>query len=267
MGMFTVLAPDGIDVRAIDEGVGRTILIVHGGMGDSSAWRKVAPLLTRRFRVVRLHRRQYRVDLTPATPVTMAQEVQDVLAVVAKIDEPVLLVGHSSGAVLALEAVLAKPDAFAGLVAYEPPTVIDEPLGGAALVRARAAQNAGKPGTAFRIFLRDIVGESRWLTWIAPLATSAVPTLRARMPRQLDDNDAIDALGIRLDAYATIQTRTVLLGGTRSPAHLGTRLDALLSTLPNARKVLLAGQGHTANDSAPGQVARVIAALAAEVFG
>jgi pimeloyl-ACP methyl ester carboxylesterase len=265
--MFTVVAADGTEVRAIDEGVGRTILIVHGGMGDSSAWQKVAPLLTPRFRVVRLHRRQYRIDLTPATPVTMAQEVQDVLAVVATIDEPVLLVGHSSGAVLALEAVHAKPEAFAGLVAYEPPTVIDAPLGGAALVRARAAQNAGRPGKAFRIFLRDIVGESRWLTSIAPLVVSAVPALRARVPRQLDDNDAIDALGVRLAAYATIRTPTVLLGGTRSPAHLGTRLDALLGELPNARKVLLAGQGHTANDSAPSRVATVIEEFAAEVFG
>jgi pimeloyl-ACP methyl ester carboxylesterase len=265
--MFTVSAADGTEVRAIDEGVGRTILIVHGGMGDSSAWQKVAPLLTPRFRVVRLHRRQYRIDLTPATPVTMAQEVQHVLAVVAKIGEPVLLVGHSSGAVLALDALHAKPDAFAGLVAYEPPTVIDEPLGGAAQVRARTAQNAGKPGKAFRIFLRDIVGESRWLTLVAPLAVSMLPSLRARVPRQLDDNDAIDALGIRLDAYATIQTPTVLLGGTRSPTHLGTRLDALLGNLPNARKVLLVGQGHTANDSAPDRVATVIEALATEVFG
>lgn len=265
--MFTVSASDGTEVRAIDEGAGRTILIVHGGMGDSSAWHKVAPLLTPRFRVTRLHRRQYRTDLTPATPVTMAQEVQDVLAVVATIDQPVLLVGHSSGAVLALEAVHAQPDAFAGLVAYEPPTVIDQPLGGPALLRARAADNAGKPGTAFRLFLRDIVRQPPWLTWLAPLFIGAVPLLRARVARQLDDTDAIDALGVRLDAYATIRTPTVLLGGTRSPAHLSTRLDALLGVLPNARKVLLAGQGHLANDRAPGRVAVVIEEFAAEVFG
>ena len=47
----------------------------------------------------------------------------------APLDRPVL-VGHSSGAVLALEALAAGPGQFAGAFIYEPPLVLDRPLGG-----------------------------------------------------------------------------------------------------------------------------------------
>ncbi|MFI7463321.1 hypothetical protein [Nonomuraea sp. NPDC049646] len=47
-----------------------------------------------------------------------------------------------------------------------------------------------------------------------------------RAPRQIDDLPAIDALGDRRAAYAAIRAPVVLLGGDRSPAHLGARLRA-----------------------------------------
>jgi pimeloyl-ACP methyl ester carboxylesterase len=50
---------------------------------------------------------------------------------------------------------------------------------------------------------------------------------------------SIRQLGVRLDVYARIEVPTVLLGGDRSPAHLGERLDALARALPRAEKVVL----------------------------
>jgi len=74
------------------------------------------------------------------------------------------------------------------------------------------------------------------------------------------------AVSSRLDAYAQIQIPVILLGGRRSPAHLGTRLDALARTVPHAEKVMLPRQGHGANQRAPGDVARVIETLADKVL-
>jgi pimeloyl-ACP methyl ester carboxylesterase len=73
---------------------------------------------------VRLHRRQYRLDIKRAC--SIAQEAEDVLAIARVIGDPVLLVGHSSGGVVALEALAALPSTFAGAVLYEPPVVIGE---------------------------------------------------------------------------------------------------------------------------------------------
>jgi pimeloyl-ACP methyl ester carboxylesterase len=81
----------------------------------------------------------------------------------------------------------------------------------------------------------------------------------ARVERQLDDNDAIDALGNRLDAYAKIDVPVLLLTGDRSPRHLHERLGALQAVLPDARRVTMHGQGHTAERSAPDRVAEIVA--------
>jgi pimeloyl-ACP methyl ester carboxylesterase len=131
--MITAQAADGSSVRAFDEGRGPVVLILHGGMDDGTSWRRVAGRLVPRFRVVRLHRRQYRLDLKTGSACTMADEVEHVTALVHAIGQPMVVVGHSSGAVLALEALVAVPSAFAGAVLYEPPCVIGPPLGGEAL--------------------------------------------------------------------------------------------------------------------------------------
>jgi pimeloyl-ACP methyl ester carboxylesterase len=249
------VARDGSIAEAVDEGMGTPILVVHGGTGDRNSWAPVTDLLRDRFRTVRLHRRQYRLDL--AGPVSMAQEVEHVAAIAAALDRP-LLVGHSSGAVLSLEALAAEPERYRGAVLYEPPLRIGPPLGGAAQVAAHAALDAGKPGRAFRIHLRDIVRAPAWLAYPAGLMAGRDPYLAALIARQIDDNDALDALGVRLDAYAKIDVPVLLMGGDKSPRHLTERLDALERALPHTRRIVLHGQGHMAERRAPDRVARAI---------
>jgi pimeloyl-ACP methyl ester carboxylesterase len=252
-----VTAADGTTAEAIDEGTGRPILVIHGGMGDSTAWERVTDRLRDRFRTVRLHRRQYRLDLP--RPVTMAAEVQHVAAVAGALDRPVV-VGHSSGGVLALEALTADPGRYAGAVLYEPPVVIGEPLGGDRLIPARAALADGKPGKALAAFLRDVVRMPAPQAAVAGFIVGRT-RYRDRVIRQLDDNDAIDALGVRLPAYAKIDVPVLLIGGDRSPKHLAERLDALERSLPHTRRLLMHGQGHNAERQAPQRLATAIAAF------
>ncbi|MGW3343004.1 alpha/beta fold hydrolase [Nonomuraea rubra] len=269
--IITAKAADGTEARAVDEGGGPAVLVLHPGLDDGTSWKAVAARLAPHHRVVRLHRRRYRLDLDQRAPCTVAQEVEHVLAMAEAIGGgPVLLAGHSSGAVIALEAMVAAPSAFAGAVLYEPPAVIGPPLGGPGGEvhrRARAAIAAGRPGRAMRIFVRDTVGLPGWAALLVGWFVAVTPRMRALAPRQIEDNVAMDALGVRLDAYAGIRAPVVLLGGDRSPAHLGERLDALERTLPHPRRVLLPGQGHSAHAKAPDRVAAVIASLAAEVYG
>jgi pimeloyl-ACP methyl ester carboxylesterase len=63
------------------------------------------------------------------------------------------------------------------------------------------------------------------------------------------------------DRYTTLTARTLLLGGTRSPAFLHDGLAALGRTIPRATVELLDGLDHNAPDErAPERVAQ--AALA-----
>lgn len=245
--------PDGVEIRALDEGTGPPVLVVHPGLDDGTAWQGVAQRLSGRHRVVRVHRRQYRTDLTPGC--SMAQEADDVVALAAALGEPVYLVGHSSGAVVALEALAVAPTRFLGAVLYEPPVHLRPGEWDEQIAQARSARTAAG---RMAIFLRDIVRVPPWQALPAALAVAAFPRMRKLVPCQIEDAAAINRLGVRLDTYAHIDLPVVLLGGTRSPHHLVDRLTALAGVLPNASTVMLAGQGHSAHARAPQRVADVI---------
>ena len=261
-----VAGADGRPIPVTEAGQGPAVLLLHAGSADRSSWAGVAAALAGRFRVLRFDRWTYRdghADAAPAGADAMAAEVRDVLAVAAAVGERPLLVGHSSGAVVALESALAAPPAFRGLALYEPPVAVAAPLGGEALRRARAALDAGDPDRAITIHMREIVGAGR----LAVAALRRVPpvwqVVRGHAAAQITDDEAIESLGVGLGRYARLDLPVLLLGGGRSPAHLRERLDALAAVLPRLDSVVvLDGQGHLANLRAPGEVARVIAAFA-----
>ncbi|WP_199486412.1 alpha/beta fold hydrolase [Actinomadura logoneensis] len=241
------------------------LLIVHGGGGRPSDWDGVARLLTDDFRVVRIHRRIYEPDADIVLPHSMDVEAADIVAVARLLDAPVLLVGHSSGAVASLEAALLDPSAFAGLALYEPPVAAKRPVGGSALVRARALLDAGEPVEAMRLHLRDIV-QMPGPEVDAMFATSRVRDMfAARAAASSADTEAIDALGVGVERYAVLDQPTTLIQGDESPSLLRERLADLAAVLPDARVATLAGQGHVANVTAPDLLAEAVREAAARI--
>jgi pimeloyl-ACP methyl ester carboxylesterase len=296
MSELLVAGADGRPIPVTEEGHGPAVLLLHSGSADRSSWARVAGALAGRFRVLRFDRWTYRdghADAVPSGAETMAAEVADVLAVAAaarrgpaggvrgtpkgcpggtgqisggvprSTGERPLLVGHSSGAVVALESALADPSAFRAMVLYEPPVAADEPLGGEALRRARAALDAGDPDRAITIHMREIAGGGRLMVAGLRRLPPVWQVIRGHAAAQITDDEAIESLGVGLGRYARLDLPVLLLGGGRSPAHLRERLDALAAVLPRLEgMVVLEGQGHMANLRAPGEVARVIAAFA-----
>jgi pimeloyl-ACP methyl ester carboxylesterase len=270
--MIAVTSADGTDVHAYDEGHGPATIVIAGpGLDDGTRTRRLAAILARRFRVLRVHRRQYRLDLktTNGAPCSVAQEVDDVLALAHHAGGPVVIYGHSSGGVVALEALAASPASFAGGVIFEPAVVIDIPWGGAdgeVLTRARAAIAAGRPGTALAIFTADATGYPAWAARAVGALTALIPRYRRLAPCQIDDLEAMDRLGNRLGAYARVTVPTVLLGGGRSPARNTAALDALHRVMPNSERVVMRDRDHGADLKHPEQVAQVIETLADKVL-
>ncbi|TXJ74900.1 alpha/beta hydrolase [Streptomyces lavendulae] len=259
---------DGTRLVATDRGKGPAIIIVHGGASTATSWEFVAAQLADEYRVLCLERRGYGVSDRGPSPHSIAAETEDVAALAATVGEPVLLVGHSSGAVVALEAALAAPRACAGLLLYEPPVAVDRPLGGEALRLARAQLDEGKPEQAMATHLQRIVGMSRRSVLLMRTLPPFRQILGMQAEAQIRDDEAIEALGVGLDRYASLDVPVLLLGGERSPAHLRARLDALAKVLPRVHTtVIMPRQGHMANFRAPGEVANVVAGFAADVLG
>ncbi|GAA3996689.1 alpha/beta hydrolase [Allokutzneria multivorans] len=239
-----------------------TILLIGPGLDDGTRTAKLAEHLAGRFRVLTMRRRQYRPELKPGNaPCSIAEEVEDVLELVKDVEGPLVVYGHSSGGIVALEALVAAPSRFTAAVIYEAPVVLGPPLGGEALTRARAALAEGKPGRALAIFMRDTVGLPGWQAWLIGKVVALAPQYRALVPHQIDDLEAIDRLGARLDEYSRVAVPTLLVGGDRSPAHLAQRLDALERALPRADRLVLHKQGHSADVKVPARLAEAISAF------
>lgn len=248
-----------------ESGQGPAILLIHGGSNDASAWSRVVEALPTDLRTLRYDRYLYRTVPVTGGAEAMDREVDDVLAIADAVGGPLVAVGHSSGAVVALEAALRRP--FAGLLLYEPPVADVEPIGGEALRRARAALDAGDPDRAIAIHLREIVGGPATLLALARV----FPPVRRAMSRfaagQIADDEALESLGVGLDRYRRITTPVLLLGGAKSPAHLRRRLDALAEVLPTVDSVvIMPTQGHIATLRSPREVAGIITDFATRVL-
>lgn len=264
-----VRSMDGTEIHVAEYGAGRPILIVHGGMGEAAHWDPVGQLLSPPYRILGIERRPYGRSGKPQSPHSMAREAEDISAVLEKIGEPTVVVGHSSGAVASLEAALLKPANLAALVLYEPPVQSGTPIGGDFQRAAEAALAKGEGDTALQIFFHDIVGfPDRMIDEMrSPKWRAGWDHMITVLPNQMEDNRAIRALPLGVERYSTIEVPTLLLRGTDSPKHLHERLAALSAVLPNRETVDLKAEGHNANMSSPQMVADAVGAFARKVFG
>src|SRR5436305_391646 len=62
-----------------EAGNGQTVLLLHGGLGDSGLWEPVVPLLAQRFRTIRMDLRFYGSSTGPAVPWSWQDDVVGVL--------------------------------------------------------------------------------------------------------------------------------------------------------------------------------------------
>ena len=216
---------------------------------NRARWASIRPRLEEHFTVTTMDRRG-RNDSGDSPEYAIAREFEDVSAVINAIAAPVLLFGHSSGGIFALEAAM-RTDKVAGLVLYEPSTFEGEvQYPSKQLERLETLLAAGDREGVVKAFFADIVGmsphEIEILTsspaW--PGRVAAAHTL----PRELRTEEAYR---LPADRVGTLSMPVLLLLGGDSPPFFGHAIAALEKTLPNSRTVVMPGQRHIAMDTGP----------------
>jgi len=224
------------DVEVIERGAGPTVVMVHGDVtGAEMTWGAQAPL-AERFRLRLVNRRGF----GKSTDVEGEDFELDAADVVALLDEPVHLVGHSYGGVVSLLAAAQRPDRVRSLVVFEPPAfglTADRPATAAFIDDVKTLVASGpSPEEFLPRFVRAVGGDPSRLPspLPPPLVKAASVQLRGRWPWEAR---------IPLDTLAAAPFPKLVVSGGHSALFDGV-CDVLESAL-GARRVVLAGAGHT----------------------
>ncbi len=123
--MRTVTSKDGTRIAFDQSGQGPALVLVSGASATRLDEASLAAALAPSFTVFAYDRRA-RGDSGDTVPYAVEREVEDIEALIDEAGGTAFVFGHSSGAVLALEAVRLLPTKIAKLALYEPPFIIDD---------------------------------------------------------------------------------------------------------------------------------------------
>jgi pimeloyl-ACP methyl ester carboxylesterase len=167
--------------------------------------------------------------------------------------------GHSSGAVLALEAA-ARGLTFSKLVLYEPPFIIEgnrPPLPKDYGEHLGELLVSGRRGEAVEYFMTIAVGVPSEA--VAHMRQTPMWAGLENVAHTLVYDQAImekSMTGNKLSAtrWASVMMPVLVVDGGASPAWLRNAVQALVALLPSAKRCTLEGQTHRLNPAIVGPV-------------
>ncbi|MBT4932755.1 MAG: alpha/beta hydrolase [Rhodospirillaceae bacterium] len=247
---------NGRKVAFLDEGSGKTIVLLHSSTGSHRQWKAATTDWSDQYRIIAPDLLGYG-DTEPwpgPRPHTLANEVEIVAAVINRTDDPVHLVGHSYGGAIALQTAmklgsriaslsLIEPTAFYLLAQeddteHEPMTELTEIVG---VVRdIGKSVVTGFPMAAAQRFVEYWCGEEAW--------SNLSPDRKWRTSNQMhkvhQDFHALLCEKSPLIALAEIKTPTLILCGTDSPRPTRRLTRIIAEAIPGSRHSTIPHAGH-----------------------
>lgn len=243
----TVASADGTTIAYERAGVGTPLILVGGAFSTRQSGYPLRAALESDFTVYVIDRRG-RGDSSDVQPYAVEREVEDLTALVAVAGGGaggVNVYGHSSGAVLALEAA-SRGLPIAKLAVYEPPYTFDpdhpEPADDNGVL---AALDAGDRDGAVEAFMRLTGMDDQAVAWArqAPFW----PTM-LEIAHTTAYDLALTADGrVPTERLAAIAAQTLVMDGGSSPAWAARAAEAVTAAIPGARRLTVEGQGHGAD--------------------
>jgi pimeloyl-ACP methyl ester carboxylesterase len=243
------ISRDGTAIGAHVTGSGSPFVLLHGSAADGTRWAPIREQLAEHHTVHTVDRRGRGLSGDSAD-YSIEREYEDLAAYVDALEEPAIVLGHSYGAVIALEAMRLTAN-VTSLVLYEPPLPVGIEIYEPSLVaRLEALLAAGDRDGLLTTFMREVprVPEAHIETMRAQATWDARVAAAHTIPRELRAVNELEG-GVRA-RFAGMDVRTLLLVGGASPAFLTEASRALAGALPDSRTAVFAGHGHSAMDTA-----------------
>jgi len=263
VGYVTV---DGYSLRYVDQGVGETVVLIHGSASDLRTWSGVQAALRESHRVIAYSRRYHwpNQKISDGADYSMPEHVDDLEGLLGHLDAvPVHLVGHSYGGFLALLLAIRAPQLVRSMVLCEPPVVslfLSNPprlaeLGKLFLFRPRtaapilkflfkgvlpatAAAKRGDMDAVMRVFGTAVLG--------AEAFQRMAPQRRSQVRDNLMKAEFTGSGFAPLDSeeVQALELPTLLLNSQNGPRMFARLLDRLEELIPNVRRVEIPDASH-----------------------
>ncbi len=255
------------ELAVIQAGSGNPIVLLHCGGGSSKSFLPIIEDLSRDFRVIAPDLLGYGANppWERGTRYDLDMELDLVWPRLAEAQEPVHLVGHSYGGVVAIRAAMKFSDRIASLTLIEP--VVFQLLrdGGnqeswneiAELARNHIRLVAeGRDGDAAEAFMTYWIGAEGWNALPQNARASIVrgmPVLAMQWVNMFESAD--DRIEIR-----QISTPVLLVKGRLTQTAASDIVDCLKLLLPHARYLEIASAGHMSPQTHPADICAAIRA-------
>jgi pimeloyl-ACP methyl ester carboxylesterase len=251
--MNKVASKDGTVIAFDRSGQGPALIMVTGALGTRSAAAQVDAGLSRHFTVFAYDRRG-RGESGDTPPYAVEREVEDLEALITEAGGSAFVFGHSSGAVLALEAARLLPAKITRLAVYEPPFIIDDsrpPLPADYVTHLTELISSGRRGDAVEYFMTRAVGVS--VDVVAQMRNAPMwPALEAVAHTLAYDGtimgDTTSGNPSSIRRWASVTIPVLVMDGGASPAFMHHGAQALTDILPNAQHRRFPGQDHGVAD-------------------
>jgi pimeloyl-ACP methyl ester carboxylesterase len=244
-----VESSDGATIACHVGGHGSPLVLVHGTSADHTRWAPVIDPLEAQFTTYAVDRRG-RGASTDGREYAIESEFDDVAAVIESIEGDADVLGHSYGAICALEATL-RTSRVRRLVLYEPPLPVGIEIYPPGLIeRLNELMAKGDREAVVSTFLREVVrmgrdeldAVRRDASWDARLAAAHT------IPRELRLADTYQP---DFAHFAAVRVATLMLVGGDSPRFLVEPTQRLHECISNSRLAVMPGQQHVAMNTAP----------------
>jgi pimeloyl-ACP methyl ester carboxylesterase len=247
--MEHVTSRDGTPIAFDRSGEGPPIVLVGGALADRSAAAELAAQLAPRFTAVAFDRRG-RGGSGDTAPYAVDREVEDIEALINATGGQAFVLGHSSGAVLALESARTNPERITKLALYEPPFIVDASrslLPEDYVSHLEDLVSAARRGDAVEFFLTTAVGVPAEV--VAGMREEPFWSSMEAVAHTLSHDGTVmgDTMGgspAPPERWSSIAVPTLVMDGGASPDWQRHAVRALADVIPDARRRTLEGQDH-----------------------
>lgn len=252
------LSVNGVDLYYEEQGEGIPILGVHGTPSSAVMWADAARELSLHGRCIIYDRRGFHRS-APAMPfatLDLVDHVDDAAALLAALHAgPAVVIGRSTGGLIAVELARRFTDKVKALVLLEPALFTIDPDADAWARNLRLKvleRTAGQPELLAQAIFREVLGAAAWESLPAELQRMFAGTVHAVLAEikghGMDLSE--DALELDEDALAGIRQPTLIVSAEDSIDACRLVNTRLSGALPHTQTVLVPG-GHLINPAHP----------------